>query len=116
MLHLLQRLGLAWATVLHTGAIAVRLLLSGGEGHRSPPYSLVRVTVIYERNPSCSGLDPSFDVRETRTTCLTVSLSRTRNKRPELIISLRCRLDAQRYHGHFCGRYIVVVCIREHSL
>ena len=62
----------------------MRLLMSGGEDHRGPLNSLVRVTVIYKRNPSCSGLDPSFGVRETRTTCLTVSLSRTRNKRPEL--------------------------------
>ena len=52
--------------------------------------------------------------KDDMSNCL--SLSHTKQETRTHIISLGCRLDAQRCHGHFCGRYMVVVCIREHSL
>ena len=45
-----------------------------------------------------------------------LSFSQTKQETRTYIISLGCRLGAQRCHGHFCDRYMVVVCIREHSL
>ena len=45
-----------------------------------------------------------------------LSFSHTKQDTRTYVISLGCRLDAQRCHGRFCGRYMVVMCIREHSL
>ena len=45
-----------------------------------------------------------------------LSFSHTKQETRTHIISLGCRLDAQSCHGHFCGRYVVVVFTREHRL
>ena len=52
--------------------------------------------------------------KDDMSNCL--SFSHTKQETRTYIISLGCRLDAQRCNGHFCGRYMAVVCIREHSL
>ena len=82
------------------------ILFGSGHGYLQAENELFacsfRSLVWCERNKDdmSNGLSFSHMKQETRT----------------YIISLGCRLDAQHRHGHFCDRYMVVVCMREHCL